>query len=81
MSISRTSLERYRFVEASGRHYPADFEPHLIETIERVSPFTLTTPERLAALCSATEHIIANDVQVASWKLAFGAAAARWRLP
>ena len=43
---------------STGRYYPADFEPEWIETIERVTPFTITTAERLAALCQATEYVV-----------------------
>jgi O-methyltransferase len=58
----RGAPQSFTFVEASGRHYPVDFAPEWIETIEQVAPLTLTSPERLAALCSATEYIVRNDV-------------------
>jgi O-methyltransferase len=32
------------------------------DIIERVQPFTLTRPERVAALCGAIEHIVRQDV-------------------
>jgi O-methyltransferase len=47
---------------SSGRHVPADLESEWIETIERVSPFTMTGPERLAAVCSATEYVVRHEV-------------------
>jgi hypothetical protein len=50
-------------LERTGRYYPVDFDPAWVETIERVSPFSQTTPERLAALCAATEHVIRAGVE------------------
>jgi O-methyltransferase len=46
----------------TGRYYPVDFEREWIDTIERVTQFTLTTPERLAALCSATEYVVRREI-------------------
>ncbi len=40
----------------------ADLSPEIQDTIERAQPFTMTTPERLAALCLAVEHSVANNV-------------------
>ena len=40
----------------------ADLSPEMQITIERAQPFTMTSPERLAALCLAVEHTVANDV-------------------
>jgi O-methyltransferase len=58
----RGTPEHFTFVEGSGRHYPVDFEPEWIETIERVFSFTLTTPERIAALCAATEYAVRHEI-------------------
>ena len=54
--------EYFTFIEASGRHYPVDFDRAWIDTIERVAPFSLTSPERLAALCSATEYVVRHEI-------------------
>jgi hypothetical protein len=34
----------------------------LIDTIEQVTPFTSTSPERVAALCSATEYVVREEI-------------------
>ena len=52
----------FTFVEASGRHYPVDFPDAWIRTIEAVAPFTLTPPERVAAVCAATEYVVKQGV-------------------
>jgi len=48
-------LEKYRA-------YPIDFEPAQIEIIERVKPFTMTTPERLHALIHAVDYVTDNNI-------------------
>lgn len=57
---------RHRLLESRGwtiaRSYPADLEDDVIEIIRQVTPFTLTTPERLAAMVAAVDHMIANDL-------------------
>lgn len=40
----------------------ADLSPAVRETIQRVQPYTMTSPERLAALCMAVEHVVRNEV-------------------
>ena len=47
---------------STGRYYPVDFKREWIDTIERVSRFTVTTPEQLAALCSATEYVVRHKL-------------------
>jgi hypothetical protein len=47
---------------STGRYYPVDFKREWIDTIERVSSFTVTSPERLAALCSATEYVVRHKL-------------------
>jgi hypothetical protein len=42
----------------TGEYYPVDLDPAWIEVIERVAPYSQTSPERLAAVCSATEHVV-----------------------
>jgi O-methyltransferase len=49
--------EAFTYAKASGRHYPVDFSSEVIETMERVSGFTLTSSERVAAVCAATEYV------------------------
>jgi O-methyltransferase len=49
-------------LERTGELYPVDFDPKWVETIERVAPYTQTSAERLAALCAATEHVVAAGI-------------------
>jgi hypothetical protein len=58
----RGTPEQFSYAPASGRHYPVDFDPEWIETLERVAPYTMTTPERGAAVCWATEYLVSNDI-------------------
>jgi len=44
------------------RRYPPDLAPEVLETIRRVEPFTLTTPENVAATCAAAEHVVRHGV-------------------
>jgi O-methyltransferase len=37
---------------------PPDYEPEIAATVDDVRPFTMTTPERVYALCVATEYIV-----------------------
>lgn len=43
------------------RRYP-DFDERILEIIGAVMPYTMTSPERVAALCHAVRHIEANNV-------------------
>lgn len=58
------SVTRGEFTQLgpSGRAYPVDFEPWVVEIVERVAPYTQTTPERVAAVCAATEYVVGADV-------------------
>jgi hypothetical protein len=49
----------YRFERA----IPADLDESTVETIRRVASFTMTSPEEIAALCSATEYVVRSGVQ------------------
>src|SRR5215208_1072732 len=42
--------------------YPSDFTESEIETIRRVRPFTMTSPERIVAAIRTTEYIALNHV-------------------
>ena len=43
------------------RRFP-DLAPETLATYERVKRFTMTTPERVAALCDAVRHVDANGI-------------------
>jgi hypothetical protein len=42
--------------------YPPDFDAELIALVERVRPYTLTSPERIAALREAVRHVVRAGV-------------------
>src|SRR5688572_17227200 len=43
-------------------HYCHDFLPEEIEIIKAVSPFTMTTPERIWAVIHATRHVVRSNI-------------------
>ena len=40
----------------------SDLSVEVQEIIRRAQPYTMTSPERVAALCLAVEHVVVNDV-------------------
>ncbi|MGH9247374.1 MAG: TylF/MycF/NovP-related O-methyltransferase [Acidimicrobiales bacterium] len=42
--------------------FPPDFDADTIALIETVQPYTLTGPERIAALCDATRYVVTGGV-------------------
>ncbi|MDP3894580.1 TylF/MycF/NovP-related O-methyltransferase [Nocardioides sp.] len=44
------------------REFGSDLDPQTVDTIERVRPYTMTTVERVAAVCQATEYILRYDI-------------------
>jgi hypothetical protein len=40
----------------------ADFSPAWRETVQAAQPLTLTSPERIAAVIAAVEHVVAGDI-------------------
>lgn len=56
----------YDVVRRTDEHavtYPPDFDADLVALCERVQPFTLTSPERIAALRDAVRHLVRAGVQ------------------
>jgi O-methyltransferase len=43
------------------RRFP-DFDAQILGTIEKVMPYTMTSPERIGALCSAVRYVELNDI-------------------
>ncbi|HWZ15527.1 MAG TPA: TylF/MycF/NovP-related O-methyltransferase [Mucilaginibacter sp.] len=41
---------------------PADFDKNTIDTYKRVKPYTMTTPERIAAICNAINYLVENNI-------------------
>jgi predicted O-methyltransferase YrrM len=60
--LAKLGLRITRVGPRGGRTYPLDFDDELIELCERVAPFTLTSPERIAALRDAVRHLVATGV-------------------
>ncbi len=63
----RAALRRfgYEVIAASDLEqapYPPDFDADLVALIERVRPYTLTSPERIAALREAVRHVVRAGV-------------------
>lgn len=52
---------RYR-ADGLASGVPADFEPEMRAIVERVRPYTMTTPERLYALCQATAYVARHTI-------------------
>lgn len=50
-------------IPADRTAHLADVSPEMRSTIERARPYTMTSVERLAALCMAVEHVVGNGVQ------------------
>lgn len=42
---------------------PADFDKSTIDTYNRVKQYTMTTPERIASLCTAVNYLVKNNIQ------------------
>ena len=47
---------------SSNSPYPSDFEEHSIDVIEKVKPYTMTSPERIVSLCNAVEYVVTHDI-------------------
>lgn len=45
------------------RTYATDVPPHLIEIVERVRPFTMTSSRSVIGLCEAVEYIVKSGVE------------------
>jgi len=55
LALSKRGLSLHREISS-------DLSPDTVNTIQRVRPFTMTTVERIAAVCAATEYIVRYDV-------------------
>lgn len=42
---------------------PADFDKDVVDTFNRVKPYTMTTPERIASLCNAVKYLVDNKIE------------------
>jgi hypothetical protein len=44
------------------RSYPPDLSPELIETLEAVRPYTMTSQASIVSLCEAVEYVVSSEV-------------------
>jgi O-methyltransferase len=52
----------YSVTRADDHSRLADISPEIISTIEKVKPYSMTSSERLAALCEGVEYVCKNNV-------------------
>jgi len=45
-----------------GNEFPSDFSESEIDTVRRVRPFTMTTPERIVPAIQATEYVVRHNI-------------------
>ncbi|MEI7769490.1 MAG: TylF/MycF/NovP-related O-methyltransferase [Chloroflexales bacterium] len=60
--IRRAGIDVVRYTPAQGRGLPPDFDPETARVFDLVQPYTLTTPERIFALCAAVRYIVRAGV-------------------
>ncbi|NTW49232.1 MAG: macrocin O-methyltransferase [Chlorobiales bacterium] len=48
--------------KSSLQGYPPDFSPEIIETLEAVRPFTMTSQERVFSLVKAVEYVVSQNI-------------------
>ncbi len=58
-----TSLFGFSLTKIRDLDLPKDFDSEKIELIKAVSPYTMTSPERIASLNEAVKYIIRNNVE------------------
>lgn len=66
-------MELIRRPSAAAGALPPDFDQALIATVERVRPYTMTSPDRLAGLVGGIEHALRHElpgsiVECGVWK-------------
>jgi O-methyltransferase len=42
---------------------PADFDKETVATFQKVKPYTMTSPERIASLCNAVNYLVKNRIE------------------
>src|SRR3974390_67352 len=60
MDISPLHIDNYSPTSLL-QQYP-DLDENVIEIIDKVTEFPMTSPERIFALCEAVKYIITNDI-------------------
>jgi O-methyltransferase len=59
-NVAESALSRLNRATASVRL--KDVDPWVQDIVRRVLPFTMTSPERIAALCKAVEYVVGNRI-------------------
>jgi O-methyltransferase len=54
--LRRAGMDAARITQGSG------LDPHEREVIRAVERFTMTSPERIAAVCQATNYVVSNEI-------------------
>ena len=60
--IQKLGYDFVRHDKDRQHSFPADFERRHIEIIERVTPYTITSPERIYALIESVRYVLRNDI-------------------
>src|ERR1700723_3657872 len=58
----QTVLRKRGYEVVGGSLMPPDFDPATVELIAKVKPYTLTSPERMAALRQAVQYVVRAGV-------------------
>ncbi len=58
-----TRLLGYDLTRINSRIFSPDIPPSSIETYRKVSPYTMTSPERIFSLCDAVRYICENNIE------------------
>jgi O-methyltransferase len=62
-SVNKIGIDIVKYYPSSfNSSFPKDFEDDCITTIEKVKPFTMTSKERLYALCEAVKYVVRNNI-------------------
>ncbi len=61
--IARRITNRFGLQVCALSTLLSDLSPEMRATIERARPFTLTSAERLAALCTAIDYVVENKIE------------------
>jgi O-methyltransferase len=61
--VRRAGFDVVPYAPRVEDRYPHDFAPRALPVIDRVWPrYTMTTPERLHALCQAVEYVVRSEI-------------------
>jgi hypothetical protein len=58
MGLHQLGIDIHRYPPS----LPPDIDPEVIQTIHRVKDFTMTSPERISALCEAVKYVVKHQI-------------------